>query len=125
MSYFKLVPTSNAKAIPENLYNNLCDLMQFAIQPNWEETPLPWDANLNWDEDGNILIEGYMGPGGLDLTSTVTIELKADEHATSVEKFNDYYHIECGEYSDATDYDIHLLTLDLAEFGWNLVLVNE
>lgn len=101
-SSYRIMPGVHAKNLPDDILEYIYDGGGFV--PNGEETPMPWDADVEIKK-GNMIITGSVAPGG-GYKGTVVVTLPLQEA-------NKLYH--------ADIYDVPVSILDkLAELGWGV-----
>lgn len=108
MEYIKLNLTPKSKDLGDNLYDEIYKKTAngLEISPKDEEFAIPWDASL-YIEGDNVVIDGYVGPGG-------------GSHSTCVAKIplkvvNNYIELSVWPESHADEQDL----IDMfSEYGW-------
>lgn len=60
----KIIPTSSAKRLPEDLLDILLMNLDCTVSAYDADIPTPWDAEFNVD-NGNLVISGSAGPNGV------------------------------------------------------------
>ena len=59
---FRIIPGKNAKSLSDDLYEKLFDYMGGNVRAyNEEETPIPWDADVDI-QNGRFILTGGVGP---------------------------------------------------------------
>lgn len=101
-SGYRIAPGVHAKNLPDEILEYIYDGGGF--MPNDEDTPMPWDADVEI-QDGNMVITGGLTPGGGGRGRCVI--------TCPLQEANKLYH------ADVFDLPVPLIN-QLIELGWGI-----